>query len=148
MAVPFRLDELTLFLDQASPYRTSVPRGLVSRRYAMVTRSQVSLISDLDATDAHGALNEDEPRGNSSAPTAERVKLMTVHASKARRDLRAGMRAEIRAAPMTYRRPTGGRASSSTRSLSSALRRACCRTTTRSTPTRSSRRSGGCSTSR
>ena len=39
---------------------------------------------ELDATDAHGALNEDEPRGNSSAPAAERVKLMTVHASKAR----------------------------------------------------------------
>ena len=50
----------------------------------MVACSQVSLISDLDATDAHGALNEDEPRGNSSAPAAERVKLMTVHASKAR----------------------------------------------------------------
>ena len=85
MAVPFRLDELTLFLDQASPhYQSLVPRGSASGRCVMVARSQVSLISDLDATDAHGALNEDEPRGNSSAPAAERVKLMTVHASKAR----------------------------------------------------------------
>ena len=86
MAVPFKLDELTLFLDQASA-RLHARRHLRSRRdLAILALSrlylgQVSLISDLDAMDAHGALNEEGPGGD--AP-AERVKLMTVHASKAR----------------------------------------------------------------